>query len=118
MPSYMLLLYDGPSADRKLSPEEMQGIIEKYQAWGNKLESQGKYLAGNKLKDGEGRWLQPGDGKPRVLDGPFSETKEVIGGYFTIKADDYDEAVRLASDCPHLGYGGCIEVREVDLEDH
>ena len=52
-------------------------------------------------------------GKPRVTDGPFIEAKEVIGGYFAIEAADYDEAVRLSSDCPHLKYGGRIELREI-----
>jgi hypothetical protein len=50
-----------------------------------------------------------------VLDGPFSETKEIIGGYFAIQAEDYDEAVSLAGECPHLDYGGLIELREVDV---
>lgn len=117
MPSYMLLLYDSPTAAPDLSPEEMQRIIEKYQAWSGSLESRGRYVGGNKLRDGEGRVLRGGDGKPRVLDGPYSETKEVVGGVITIRADDYDEAVRLASDCPHLGFGGTIEVRRVDLEE-
>ena len=58
--------------------------------------------------------LRRQDGELRVLDGPFSETKEIIGGYFAIQAEDYDEAVRLAEGCPHLDYGGLIELRQVD----
>ena len=50
----------------------------------------------------------------RVTDGPFAEAKEVIGGYFTIEAADYNEAVEICSDCPHLTYGGRIELREVE----
>ena len=49
-------------------------------------------------------------GKLSVTDGPFSEAKEVIGGIFTIDADSYDQAVEISKDCPHLKYGGRIEV--------
>ena len=49
-----------------------------------------------------------------MIDGPFSETKEVIGGYFAIEAAGYDEAVQLLEDHPHLSYGGTVEVREID----
>ena len=49
-----------------------------------------------------------------MLDGPYSETKEVIGGYFAVRAADYDEAVKICEDCPHLEYAGTIEIREID----
>jgi hypothetical protein len=58
--------------------------------------------------------MRAGAGQVRVTDGPFSEAKEVLGGYFLITAASYDEAVRRAGDCPHLEYGGTIEVRQVD----
>ena len=53
------------------------------------------------------------NGRPTVTDGPYSETKEVLGGYYLIEAADYDQAVERASDHPHLEYGGTIEVRQV-----
>jgi hypothetical protein len=53
------------------------------------------------------------DGHPRATDGPYSETKEVLGGYYTIEAASYEEAVLRANDHPHLEYGGTIEVRQV-----
>jgi hypothetical protein len=52
-------------------------------------------------------------GKPRATDGPYSETKEILGGYYTIEAADYNEAVQLSLAHPHLEYGGTIEVRQV-----
>ena len=55
-----------------------------------------------------------GSCQPRVTDGPYSETKEVVGGYFTIEARDYEAALAECRDCPHLEYGGTIEVREVE----
>ena len=114
MANYMFLLYGGPGSDTGLAPEEMQRIIEKYSAWAAKLRETGRWAGGNKLKDGEGRVLRANGGKARVLDGPFSETKEVIGGYFAVVAENYDDAVALAEDCPHLAYGGTIEIREID----
>jgi hypothetical protein len=110
----MLLLYDDPGGFEGLSPEEMQRIIEKYRAWSARLSEAGKLVASDKLTDGEGRVLRRKGGEVRVLDGPYSETKEVIGGYFLLHADDFDEAVRLAEDCPHLEFGGTLEVRAVD----
>ena len=114
MPDYMLLLYESPTDFAGISPDEMQAIIAKYSAWRDDLAESGRLIGSNKLTDGEGRVLRKnGDGEVRVLDGPFSETKEVIGGYFAIKADDYDDAVRISQGCPHLAYGGTIEVREI-----
>ena len=52
-------------------------------------------------------------GKPRAIDGPYSETKEVLGGYYTIEAANYEEAVQRSLDHPHLEYGGTIELRQV-----
>ena len=54
------------------------------------------------------------DGEIRVTDGPFAEVKEALGGYFAIKAVDYDEATKISKGCPHLKYGGWIELRKVD----
>ncbi len=114
MPSYMLLLYDSPTDFVDVSPEEMQRIIEKYSAWRDSLASEGRLVSSNKLVDGEGRVLKSGEGRVRVLDGPYSETKEVVGGYFAIRAADYDEAIRISRDCPHLGFGGTIEIRQIE----
>ncbi len=114
MGNYLVLLYGGPGSEPGMAPQEMQGIIEKYSAWAAKLRESGRFTGGNKLKDHEGRVLRAEGGKTRVLDGPFSETKEVIGGYLAITADSYDDAVALARDCPHLAYGGTIEIREID----
>ena len=112
MANFMLLLYNGPNDFDGVSPEEMQGVIERYKAWGERLSESGHFLASDKLKDEEGRVLRRTNGKMRVLDGPFSETKELIGGYFTVRAESYDEAVKLCEDCPHLEFG-TIEVREI-----
>jgi len=109
MPQYMLLLYDNPSNWRNLSPEEMQKAIEKYLAWTKKpFMVDSKRLAGD-----PGRVIRSERGQPRAADGPYSETKEVLGGYYAIEAASYDQAVQRSLDHPHLEYGGTIEVRQV-----
>jgi hypothetical protein len=113
MPSYMLLLYDNPANWQNISPEEMQKALEKYIAWGSSLRQQGVILASHKLADDAGKVMR-GHGQTRVTDGPYSETKEVLGGYYLIKAATYSEAVERARDCPHLEFGGTVEVRQVD----
>jgi hypothetical protein len=109
MPNYMLLLYDDPTGWSKLSPEEMQKAIEKYVAWTKK-----PFMVDSKrLTEDAGRVIRSERGKPRIADGPYSETKEILGGYYTIEAANYDEAVKRSLDHPHLEYGGTIEVRQV-----
>src|SRR5579862_4433819 len=108
MPQYMLLLYDEPSHWDKLSPEEMQKALEKYMAWGKKPFT----IRGVRLGKDAGKVIRAEGGKPRATDGPYSETKEVLGGYYLIEATNYDEAVKITLQHPHLEYGGTIELRE------
>ncbi|HXA03353.1 MAG TPA: YciI family protein [Bryobacteraceae bacterium] len=109
MPQYMLLLYDNPAGWRNLSPEEMQKATEKYMAWSQKPFTKDS----QRLAEDVGRVIRSDHGKPRTTDGPYSETKEILGGYYTIEAASYDEAVKRSLDNPHLEYGGTIEVRQV-----
>lgn len=115
MPDYMLILRDLPEEQAGIPPEEMQRLIQKYIAWAGSLRAGGRYVAGDKLVDGAGRVMRRGRRPLRVTDGPFAEGKEVIGGFFTVKATSYDEAVRIAEGCPHLDLGGSLEVREIEV---
>lgn len=115
MAQYMILLHENPADFANVSAEEIQSIISEYKAWRDKIEAQGRYAGSNKLKDEGGRHLSMRNGDLRVVDGPYAEAIEVLGGYFIIEADDYDGAVEIAKGCPHLKYGGRIELREVDL---
>ncbi len=116
MPHYMLISHDSTEIPEgvEFTPEMIQAVIQKYNTWIEKLQQSGHLVSVNKLKDDPGRHLK-GFGKDQVVtDGPYTETKEVIGGYWIITAKDYDEAVKISRDCPSLEYGGRIEVREVD----
>ena len=117
MAQYMLLLYDNPTYTGNfgaMSPEEMQKATEKYMAWTKKPFTKD---AGRLAMD-PGKVIRATAGKPRATDGPFSETKEVLGGYYTIEAANYDEAVKLTLDHPHLEYGGKIEIRQLHADEH
>lgn len=108
MSQFMLLLHENPEGWQKVSPEEMQKAIEKYMAWTKKPFT----VDSKRLAEDTGRVIRSAGGRPRTTDGPYSETKEVFAGYYTIEAANYDEAVKLALDHPHLEYGGTIEVRQ------
>ena len=107
MSQFMLLLYDDPSGWGKLSPEEMQKAIEKYMAWRQKS------VDSKRLEGDVGKVIRSNGGKPRATDGPYTESKEILGGFYTIEAANYDEAVQKAMTHPHLEYGGTVEVRKV-----
>jgi hypothetical protein len=111
----MLLLRDPVDFGGDLSPEAIQAIIEKYAAWSDRMRGEGVLLRGVKLEDGTGRTMRVGRAKPVVTDGPFTEAREVIGGFFEIVAENYDHAVRIAQSCPHAEYGTSIEVRQVEI---
>ena len=109
MAQFMLLLYHDPAGRQQLSPEEMQKALEKYMAWTQKPFT----VDSKRLAPEPGRVIRSGQGRPRATDGPYSETKEALGGYYTIEAANYDEAVQRALEHPHVEYGGTIEVRQV-----
>ena len=113
MPKYMLLFHESPDLFKGLSPEEIQGIIQKFAEWRRKLEKDGRFVVGQKLR-GDGRVLRRNGSQVSVTDGPFSEAKEILGGYFLIRAEGYDTAVELARAFPLQS--GAVEIREIEFE--
>jgi hypothetical protein len=107
---YMLLFRSG-EWDKDLSPEEIQKIMGKWNAWFERLNQQGKVVSAHPLER-EGRVVSGTKGRP-VADGPFAESKEAIGGYFLLQVGDLDEAVKIAKECPAVEYGLTVEVRPV-----
>jgi hypothetical protein len=114
MAQFMLVLYEKPGDFASMSPDQIQKVIEKYSTWGENLGAAGKMVAGHKLTEDGGRRLSRSGGKVSAVDGPYAEAKEVVGGVYLLRAKDYDEAVELASSCPHLEFGR-IEVRQIDF---
>lgn len=112
MPKYLYLLRNSGAGTDEMSPEDMQQIMEKYMAWLERLKPGDHLVAAEKLVDGTGRVVQKSKGL--VRDGPFSESKEVVGGFWIVTARDYDQAVALSEDLP---YGsGTLEIREIHEE--
>ena len=113
MAQFMMLLHNEPAPEGAYSPEEIQAVVQKYQKWSETMGAAGKLAGGNKLANDAGKVLR-GTDNVSVVDGPFAETKEVIGGYFILEAEDYAEAAQLSTSCPHLAFGGTIDLRQID----
>lgn len=116
MPQFMLISQDSMEIPEgfEITPEIIQGIIQKYSDWAEKLQKAGHLVSLNKLREEPGKNICGMGADQVVTDGPYAETKEIIGGYWLIQAADYDQAIKLASDCPSLEFGSRIEVREVE----
>ncbi|MES1226190.1 MAG: YciI family protein, partial [Bacteroidota bacterium] len=94
------------------SPEEMQAMTKKWMDWIGGIAAQNKLVdRGNRL-DGAGKVVRPNN---VITDGPYSEIKELIGGYTLVKANSLEEAAALAKGCPILTIGGNVEVREISV---
>ena len=110
MKEFMLLFIGADYEELGLSPEELQTRMGKWFAWGEKMKKQG-ILRGGEALYSKGKRIS---GPDRVeSDGPFVESKELIGGYYTVVADSFDEAANIAQDFPDFDLGGSVEIREV-----
>jgi hypothetical protein len=109
-----LLIFREASAEayKGLSAEQRQRLFAEWYAWYDRLAAAGKLIHGHPLEDG-GRMISARNG--RVMDGPFVESKEVIGGYFFLMVENEAEAVDIAKQCPTLRHdiGLTVEVRRV-----
>ncbi len=93
-----------------LSPDQQQAQMQKWFAWVDKLTKQERYVAGEPLLPG-GKTVS--GSKKSITDGPFTESKEVVGGFFIVLANSFDEAVEMSKECPDFDLGGSVEVREI-----
>jgi hypothetical protein len=112
MEKYMFIFKGGQSGTANLSPEEMQQQMQKWMAWIQSLTEKEIYVGGEPLENG-GKIVTKSGNKIVVTDGPFPETKELVGGYFIVNANDIAHAAEIAKDCPGFEYGGTVEVRPV-----
>ena len=103
-PRFLLLLYDSADPAKIPTAERMPALIAEYSAWAQGLATQGQLVAAEKLSDTPPEWL---GGSVRTVDGAR------VGGFFLIRARDLSEARQIAERCPHLKYGGRIELRPI-----
>jgi hypothetical protein len=104
-----VFLYRG--GERPKSPELGQQVLERWMAWFKDLAAQGHLVDRGQPLERTGKVVR-GAAKS-VIDGPFAETKDVVGGYTLIRANDLAQAVEVAKGCPILERGGDVEVRPV-----
>ena len=96
--------------DPTCPPDKIQNVIDQFYLWLERLVSEGKMKRGQRLTY-EGRTVSR---QNTITDGPFGESKEVIGGYWFIVAQSLDEAAEIAQGNPCLEYGLVLEIRPID----
>ena len=109
-----MLLFRGPHWDQGLPTGELQKAMDNVMAWFEELNQRGKVKGAQPL-GAQGRTISGTNGR-FVVDGPFTETKEAVGGYLVLQADSFEEAVEVARTNPALRYGVSVEVRPILAE--
>ena len=109
-----MLLFRGPHWDQGLSTDELQKTMDDVMAWFEGLNQRGTVKGAQPLS-AQGRTISGANGR-FVVDGPFTETKEAVGGYLVLQADSFEEAVEVARTNPALRYGVSVEVRPILAE--
>ena len=110
---YLLLLHVNESGWNQLTPEQQQQGAAAYLAYGEALKKAGVFLGSNRLKpSANATTVRVANGKTQVLNGPYAETKEQLGGYYVVEAPDLDAALTWAKRCPGAQFGA-IEVRPI-----
>lgn len=110
MKEFMMIFIGANYEEIGLSPEQLQGRTERWFTWGDKMQNQGILRGGAALLT-KGKRIS---GPQRIeSDGPFVESKELVGGYYTVAASSFEEVVKIAQDYPDYDLGGTVEIREV-----
>lgn len=113
LPRFMLVLRNTPRLLAAPTDDERLQRVAEYSTWAKGMSQKGVVIDGEKLND-EAHMLSVVDGRPVVSNSQQNPNDAAIAGYFLIYARDYREAVGIAENCPHLKYGGTIEVRQID----
>lgn len=110
---YLLALYSDESQWDKMTPEQQQQGGAAYMAYTQALMAAGVFRGSNRLRPTtSATTLRTTNGKTQVLDGPYADSKEQLGGYYLIDVPDLDAALSWAGKCPGVGHG-VVEVRAV-----
>ena len=111
---YLLMCCFDEKCWNDLPQDERDSVMKDYGEFVQSTIRDGRYLAGARLQSvASATTVRGKSGKPVVMDGPFAETKEQLGGYHLVECKDLDEALALARRIPTLRVGGTIEVRPV-----
>jgi len=116
MKQFLLLLHEDMASLNTLSPKDMEELANAHMNWANTLAEAGHFVAGDGLQE-KSVFIK---GKDAVIkDGPYLESKEIIGGYYLLQAADLETVIELAKGCPTHHYGGTTEIRPImAMEDY
>ena len=110
---YLLLIYSNEAGMQGRSKADVEQMLAAYGAYAEAMKKAGIMLGGNRLQPSTASTtVRVADGKTKVLNGPYAETKEQLGGYFLIEAPDLDAALSWAARCPGASHG-TVEVRPI-----
>lgn len=109
MKQFLYLFRGGDEEYANQSPEQMQAHMARWMEWTVQISQNDQPVPGLPLQN-EGKVVSKGG--EVITDGPFTEGKEIVGGYVLVEARDLDHAVELSKGCPIFEFGGTVEVRE------
>ena len=110
---YLLMIHSDEAAMQQARKEDIQGVMAAYGAYTQAMKEAGAYLGGERLHPSSNATVvRAQNGKTSVLNGPYAEIKEQLGGYILIDAPDLDSAISWAARCPGAQYGA-MEVRPI-----
>jgi len=117
---YTLLIHLDERAMEGKPPEEMAPVLDAWYQYTSALQSSKTWLAGEALQPTSAATTVRVQGdRTIVTDGPYAETKEQLGGFYMIEAENLDQAIEWAAKMPHMAGGGAVEVRPVmEFPDH
>jgi hypothetical protein len=113
MAKFLLLLRTDPKTWSDLSPDEMQAIMRRFMEWDDQLRAEGRKVSADQLVESTSALVSGAGDDVSVVDGPYIETKESVGGFWIVNAADRAEAIEVAKGCPNLTVGGTVEVIQV-----
>ena len=110
---YLLMLYSQETGWSKLTKAEQENAMVAYSAYTEALTKSGALKGSGRLQPtSTATTVRIADGKSQVLDGPYADSKEQLGGYYLIDVPDLDAAISWASRCPAASHG-IVEVRPI-----
>ena len=113
MPQFLLVIFDDPTEWTKVTPAEIDRVMSTHHAMQADLRKENKLLGCNRLSPRDAATVRVRDGKHVVSDGPFTETKEIMGGYYLIDCASRDEAIAWAKRLPLVEKRSSVEVRQL-----